>query len=476
MDQNRIIEYARILQDLHANWMPHEGQVSVGKALFFEGKQFVFLRAGRKTGKSEFSIYSLYRTGMTQPNSSCYYIAPFAKQARELIWANNRIQTFLGDRSSLYIESINNSECRVKFKNGSFIKLDGADNFEAYRGINPHFIVYDEFKDHHPKFHEAMEPNLATHKAPLLVIGTPPDTEFNHFFALEESIEEDSDGAVFKMSSYSNPHIDASWLDKMKDRLIRRGDFDVWQREYMAEFMKGGKNHIFPMLKESHLVEYDDVIVEIKQFWKDYDFVVAADPGTASCFAVLFMAVHRYNRKVFALDELYITSTMESSVRKVWSKLQAKLDEIHPFIEQWTLIYDEAATWFQNELADITDHEVYFTPTSKKLHKKEMGISLIKDLLTYNMMVMTDRCEHLYSEMSNYMKDENGNIPKKNDHLIDSLRYSLNALSYTHLEQERIEKTLDEREQFMERKKPMEEDRLDIIRNKDWLQTEEYYD
>jgi hypothetical protein len=478
---NRLIEQAKIISHLHDAWEPHVGQVEAGRALFLEGKQYLFIRAGRKWGKSEMSIYILYRIALTQPNSSCYYIAPFAKQARELIWANNRIQYFLKkEYRDYYIDQIYQQDMRIRFRNGSFIKLDGADNYEAYRGINPHAVVYDEFKDHHPRFHEGMEPNLAPFKAPLVVIGTPPDTEFNHFFSLEDSIRQDpGDGKTIRMPTWKNPHIDKSWLEKMKARMIARGDYDVWLREYEAKFVKGGKNHIFPMLGEKHQCLYENKVPEIKGRYKDYDLVIAADPGTASCFAVLFTAVHRYNKSVIVLDELYITSTMESSVRKVWSRIKSKMEEVMQVSDIWIKVYDEAATWFQNELMDITHGEVFFAPTNKKLNKKEEGLSLIKDLLLFDKILISERCENLYTEMSNYIKGENNKIPKKNDHLIDCLRYALGACHYSHIPLTKEEKERDEYDDFKEQRCTLDGDRLEIIRNKDWIYQitgEDYYE
>jgi hypothetical protein len=45
-------------------------------------------------------------------------------------------------------------------------------------------------------------------------------------------------------------------------------------------------------------------------------------------------------------------------------------------------------------------------------------------------LIMSDRCNKLYWELERYRKDASGKIPKKDDHLIDCLRYIFDSLPY----------------------------------------------
>src|SRR5690606_29797458 len=173
-----------------------------------------------------------------------YYIAPFMKQAREIIWASRRLQAF-GPKEYLAGEP-NNTEMRVNFLNGSFIKVDGSENYEAYRGITPDIIIYDEFKDFRPEFHVAMEPNLASKQAPLVIAGTPPEVE-GQYTVIADQIKDDPDGAWFNWPTWANPHIAKEWLRKKRTQLYARGEGTIWEREYAAKRVYGGPNSIFPM-------------------------------------------------------------------------------------------------------------------------------------------------------------------------------------------------------------------------------------
>ena len=115
---------------------------------------------------------------------------------------------------------------------------------------------------------------------------------------------------------------------------------------------------------------------------------------------------------------------------KYTSKIKAKMNELNPYIEvdEWYKVYDEAAAWFATEL--MGQFGDYFMPTAKHLNKKENGLSLCKDQIIYETLVMTDRMQKLKWEIQQYVRTDRGDIPKKNDHLIDCWRYLNAAANY----------------------------------------------
>lgn len=416
------------LEALHKQWRPHDGQIVIGRSLIYEDKKRVFASCGRNFGKTDLMSYLLWRWAWTFPGSENYYFAPFQKQAREIIWASKRIQSF-GPFS--WVESYNNTELRIRFNNGSFIKLDGSDNVDAYRGVKPKGLsVYDEFKDFRPEFHEAYEPNLAAYDSPLFIIGTPPEVE-NHFITVQEATKASQHGAVYRFPSSANPHIPRQWLDEKKAELYARGEGDKWEREYEARFVRGGASTIFPMLRpDRHVRSHASIMHEIARDKRKLDWYLWADPAGASCFAVLFVAINPYTRRIYVLDEIYETSQAEMTVLSIGKRIFAKRDELFRHNDkQWRQGYDEAETWFHNEMLDHFSEG--FEPTRKAKSDKLSGLSLIKDCLLKDTLVISDRCQKLLWEMLNYRKDGNGKIVKQNDHAIDCLRYVLDADNYS---------------------------------------------
>jgi len=447
-----LVNYAQMVEKLHQIWIPHKGQVAAGKALFHDNIRSIFIQCGRKWGKTELIIYFLWRWAQTNPGMGCYYVAPQLKQAREIVWADPRIKNF-GPRDWLLDgdKGINNTEMRLKFKNGSFIKVDGSDNFDAHRGTRPGILCYEEYKDHKPEYRSAMRPNLSVYNAPEIFIGTPPegvdwDTEDNEFVkTAQEHLDEHGKTAYYcKAPVTENPHISTEWLEKEKKRLFRRGDHDEWFREYMADFVKGGKKKIFPMLDRSIIRPHQEVLKMIHRDRRKLQWMAWADPAASSIFGVLFGALNPYSRKIYMLDEIYEKDQMEMTVRRIGRRINKKCNDLWDREHDWRKGYDEAETWFMNEMFHHFGQG--WEPTMKHTHSPSVGITLIKDVLLCNKLIMSDRCEKLFWEMNNYNKTDRGELPKKNNHLIDDFRYMLDAWSYD-LNEEDFEDPED-REEF----------------------------
>jgi hypothetical protein len=431
----KLLFHTQVLSDLHSKFVPHKGQIPIGKAIFMEGKKRIFIECGRKFGKTEIVLYCLYRWALLYPNSYCYYIAPYKDQIKDLIWANGRLPYFLSDDlMKKYGITINNSDFRVIFGNGSFIRCDGADNYEKGRGYSATGLcVYDEFKDHNPKFHEGFEPNLAITDAPLIFIGTPPSSDengFDRWCSVADEVQESEIGYYINRPSMTNPHVSKDYFIRKEKELRALGEYWRFQKEYLAMRVRGSGRSIFPMLSKKSVKSYGDMIASIRMSHKHWDWFASFDPGSAKCFAVVIGAVNRYSKQVYILDEIYATKQEDTYVSNIIPNSIMKMRELHPILEDWFCVYDYAATWFMNEVQSQYSEEINVHPCQKDLKNKENKLSLIKDMLLKGFLLMSDRCEKLYWEMEKYSTDENGKIPKEDDHAIDALRYLLNAANY----------------------------------------------
>lgn len=454
---------ATFLNDIHDVWQPHPGQIPVGQAIFYDNKRRVFVRCGRKWGKSELLIYFLYRLAGTTKGGQFYYVAPFYNQAAEIIWHPGRLKNFLGKHANKYIEHIYETDRRIVFKNGSFIKLVGSDNHQAGRGFNPDGAVYDEFKDHDYRFHEGFVDNLLPKKAPLLITGTPPDT-FDHFFVrTEEDFKLDDRGAYFKMPQSTNPYLDKEEQEREKASALRKGEWAKWMREVNAEIVPGGANAIFPMFEipryddkgefvgeSRHVKEHDNLLLEVTSRGRDFDYYMMWDPGSSITMACLLVAIHKVDKKVYVLDEVYEKNRLKTSTRQVWPQGYAKMNAITKRFE-WNKGYDNAATWFQNEV--LNEYKVHLTPCIKDIgeDKKENKLSTIKDFMLEDLYVVSKNCKNHINEIATYATNEKGKIPKERDHTIDCLRYIFNAAGIHTLPKTRIPRqSEDAREQSVE--------------------------
>ena len=419
-------------------WMPHPGQVKAGRALFTQKKHRIFLCCGRKLGKTEMVLYILTRWAVLNPESTCSYFAPSRKMAKALVW--DRLKRFI-PKEFLFENNperaFKEQELIIRLWNGSKITVDGTDDAESGRGLEPHVVVYDEYKDFKRGFHEGMEPNLEVYNAPVIFVGTPPDHE-NHFTEMIETVKNDPDGFYLELPSTEGPIYGSpagrKKLEKIKKECAARGDLSYFVREYEGRFVLGGAGAVFPMWDKSKHVKPDSAVAEeIRRDLGKLQWLSFSDPGSTTCFANLTVAYNPYIKHLYFLSELYEKDPMETTTRRIWPRIQENALKWHPQSnfansDTWRKGYDEAAAWFANEVADAFG--IGLEPTNKKLSDKQNGLSLIKDQLLEGRITVAESCKNLVWEIERYVKDKNGEIPKKNDHLIDIWRYINSAIGY----------------------------------------------
>lgn len=417
----------------------HPKQRECLASIFKDKKNTVFVPSGRKFGKTTCVVYALYRYALTRPNSACYYIAPEKTHARELIWKNNRLQKFLEKDGAKYIQKIQDREMTIRFKNGSFITLLGSDNWMAANGLTPDFVVYDEFKGFKSQFHIEMAPNLIAKNAPLLIIGTQPkvgDANKDQYeMELEDAKNNPETSAVHIYTTFDNP-INLQPAHKKRimaeiKKLRDSGQEDVVQREYYSKIVPGGSNAIFPTFNEEiHTVGPIELNRQLREEAKDLRWVVGCDPATSSTFAVVLMAINQKTKEVYLVDEIYENDQSELSPSRMWPRIQAMVNK-HALGDRHRVQYvsDEREGLFINEVRD--QFRQHISPTQKHLHKKHNGISLIRDLFLFEIIKISKECVNGIKEIREYARDSKGNVPKKNDHFIDSARYALGHMNYT---------------------------------------------
>lgn len=347
---------------------------------------------------------------------------PLFKQAKEILWASNRMQSF---GPSKWIRSVNNTELRITFNNGSFIKLEGSENTEALRGLKPRgLIIWDEFKDIRKASIDAMDPNRARYDAPALYLGTPPEFH-NHYVDKMEYLQSNPECFFTTATSFDNPYNSRKWLENKKAELLANGLEDIWLREYMAIFVKGGKSAIFPQIyKMKH------PIFEKPKDLHQWTLVISFDPASTSVFAVSFALFNYYNRQVIIFDELYETEPSEMTARKIYAKVEEKISAYRGNVKDIRWIYDEAAAWFAGEIYDIPNNNWSLEKSQKHLVGIEGYIAITRTAFNAGLITITENCKETIKEYQGYIKDEKGKIPKERDHLINAISYKLQALGF----------------------------------------------
>lgn len=141
---------------------------------FHERKQrFACIVAHRRAGKTVACVHDLQRGALRceLPRPRFAYLAPFLGQAKQVAWDYMRVAM----APLRQIEaSVHEGELRVDYPNGGQVRLFGADNADALRGIYLDGVVLDEYADMDPRvWSEVIRPALADRQGWAVFIGTP---------------------------------------------------------------------------------------------------------------------------------------------------------------------------------------------------------------------------------------------------------------------------------------------------------------
>lgn len=481
-----LADYQTALKDLHNHLrmverFPHEGQYPILKAVFGDKKKIVVAQFGRSAGKTESALYIGWRKSRTRANSLVYIVTPELDQGREIYIASGRLENYGPKHFLREYDTVNKTEARLYFKNGSIITIVGCKNINALRGVKPTDVIYDEFQHHSQEFdEEIMQPNLARGTVTLVTLGTPPKrkcyyTEFKE--NIKERIALGDDSVVYlEFPTSVNPVNDKEWLEQKKQELIKKERHAVWLREYEGKDAFDQEGAIFPMFSEErHVLPQKKVEKLIDKRLNEFKWFGMFDPGTSTVFGVLLIAWNPYTGEVVLLDELYETDRARCTASAMWIRTNELKKLYFTMLDRWINVFDEAAAWFANEVFSAFGSKESVNLISTKKYESRLsnqeasrpGESLLMDImLAKDKFIVSERCVNFIEEMRNFVRDEKGKYPKKHDHLIDCLYYfalsSGYSLNLEETEAEREKRMFEGRayltpEQFMHEKRKNED-------------------
>ena len=150
-------------------------------------QRFACLVAHRRFGKTVGAINDLIKSTLTNPrqNVRTVYIAPFYSQAKAVAW-----DYALHYSRSIPNIAVNVSELRIDYPNGGRLRLFGADNYDAMRGLYFDDVVLDEPADFPANaWPTVIRPALADREGRATFIGTPKGK--NEFWDIYDNARKD---------------------------------------------------------------------------------------------------------------------------------------------------------------------------------------------------------------------------------------------------------------------------------------------
>ena len=147
-------------------------------------KRWSCLVAHRRAGKTVAAINDLIRAAVTSmsPMPLYGYISPYRSQAKSIAW------DYLKNFSASCAANTNESELTVEMINGSKVRLFGADNADAMRGLGFDGIFMDEYGDFKPSvWGNVIRPALSDRQGWAVFGGTPKGK--NQFWEIKQTAE-----------------------------------------------------------------------------------------------------------------------------------------------------------------------------------------------------------------------------------------------------------------------------------------------
>lgn len=234
--------------------------------------RFRGLFAGRRFGKT---IVILHETSIfaSIPKSSCWYIAPTYRQAKLIAW-----QIFKDHFDKLnWTKKTNETDLTILLKNKTLISLKGADKPDSLRGVDLHFVAFDEVADIDKYVWEAVvSPTLASTEGHALFAGTPKGRNWVY----KDIWLPGQDGSDPEFSSYKFTTIEGGNVSEEEiARKRRTTDPDIFRQEYEADWVDfsgraynfRAENNVVNGLRDKYRPEWPLIFC--------FDFNV--DPGVA---------------------------------------------------------------------------------------------------------------------------------------------------------------------------------------------------
>lgn len=196
---------------------------------FHERKQRWFaIVAHRRAGKTVACLNDLQKAAIICPleRPRFAYVAPYLKQAKSVAW-----DYLLHYSAPIPGIQINHSELRVDYPNGGQVKLWGADNADAMRGIYLDGVVCDEPADMHPRvWPEIIRPALTDRRGWGGFIGTPKG--HNAFYDVREIARNDPDWLYLELKASQTGLLAQEELDAARKLMSE----DQYQQEFECSF------------------------------------------------------------------------------------------------------------------------------------------------------------------------------------------------------------------------------------------------
>lgn len=206
-------------------------------------KRFVVMALHRRAGKTELALKKLIDAAVKNKLDLplYFYVAPLLKQAKVIAWA--RLKQMVTPLIPHGAVEINESELFVRFThNGAVIRIYGADNPDAMRGVRLDGAVIDEVAQIKPEvWDEIIRPALSDRLGWAWFIGTPKG--INLFSQLYFAAANLADWARALFTVYDTDALPVEEVERIRASMSE----EAFAREFLCDFSAAGDDQLISL-------------------------------------------------------------------------------------------------------------------------------------------------------------------------------------------------------------------------------------
>ena len=245
-------------------------------------QRWACLIAHRRAGKTVAAVNDIIRSAMFARSSNPLYgyCAPYRSQAKSVAW------DYFKFYAAPVTRDVNESELTVELVNGAKIRLFGADNADAMRGLGFDGIYMDEYGDFKPSvFGNVIRPALSDKQGWAVFGGTPKGK--NQFWEIYETATRiPSEWFLLRLPATSSGILPATELAAARAQLAE----DQYLQEYECSFEAAILGAFFG--KEMREAEQQGRICQVP-YDPNYPVYTAWDLGYRDDTAIWFYQIGR---------------------------------------------------------------------------------------------------------------------------------------------------------------------------------------
>lgn len=200
---------------------------------FDSGKYDRFIQLWhRRSGKDKLDL-NLVAREMQKHVGIYYYFYPTYSQGKKALWSNIGKDgvPYIDHFPTELVDSKNETEMRIKYKNGSIFQVIGTDDIDRVVGTNPRGVIFSEYSLQNPKAWEFIRPILLENGGWAIFNFTPRGK--NHAFDLYERNKVNDSWFVQKLTIADTGVLDEADMEEERKAGMTE---DMIQQEYYCSF------------------------------------------------------------------------------------------------------------------------------------------------------------------------------------------------------------------------------------------------